>query len=687
MHIKRLRVTNFRGLETIDVSFDSLVSVVIGPNAIGKTTVLEAIRLAKAVLAPRTRSETTQVLNGLGATSPHMPQRMFPAAIARDVKRPLIIKCTYDLHDDDIKALTEALPQLATILAQQSVGLNFADAAQSSSFVSSPQGQQLIANAATALQAEHAKVSASRHIELNLIIDFSTGNMKGENQVHQLFFSALESHLPPMSSMFSYFPADRAMPIGEQAVQLGAADTNNQLESYNSQPQLKYTRLKHTIFNSIISSSTARDDLKADFETIFSQLLKGRALGEITVNSIGMLSIPIIDQDTQRQFEIDGLSSGEKGLILTFLLIARSVAKNGLILLDEPELHLNPSICREVLQFLVEKVAKPKNIQVIVCSHSAEILAGALERDDCSLFHLRGSKALSAVRWKDRGEIRDALQRLGSSESEALLYRGTLSVEGIHDVEILQTGFDDLFRRFRIRQRGGRTNIELDIKELQKAEQAGEEIGYHFFMFDRDRKPTALTDTPHVKLFQLTRHCLENYLLDVEIITDLTSESEFAEKRVATPTELRDTLKRLALEQTHEIAARDAFRKLGLEAVKFNMGVMRDGDASTVSTALNTQIEALKGILSAINSNSFEQLFGDAYKKSWEAMQLEWDERWRELCDGKRLFVDLRKAGVIRGDLLRLKKRIIAAMKNKPTETWTALESNLKSLVSPALTI
>ncbi|MDE2463579.1 MAG: AAA family ATPase, partial [Alphaproteobacteria bacterium] len=46
MHLKRLRVTNFRALDDIDVTLDTRVSVIIGPNAVGKTTVLEAIRLA-----------------------------------------------------------------------------------------------------------------------------------------------------------------------------------------------------------------------------------------------------------------------------------------------------------------------------------------------------------------------------------------------------------------------------------------------------------------------------------------------------------------------------------------------------------------------------------------------------------------------------------------------------------------
>ena len=62
MKLTQLSVRNFRGLQNIVVNFDSRANVIVGPNAIGKTTVLEAIRLAKAVLAPRVYDEGQHAL-------------------------------------------------------------------------------------------------------------------------------------------------------------------------------------------------------------------------------------------------------------------------------------------------------------------------------------------------------------------------------------------------------------------------------------------------------------------------------------------------------------------------------------------------------------------------------------------------------------------------------------------------
>ena len=631
MHLQRLRISNFRSIEEVDIEFDKLVNVIIGPNAVGKTTILEAIRLAKAVLAPRTPSEANQTLMSLGITSPHMPQRMFHKALTNDPSRPTIVRASFKVEQEEITTLHGIIPQLGPILAQQMIGLNFANPGQTMAYFDSAHGRAALDQANVLLSQALTEINSSKKIELNLTLDFKHASISGEFPIHQSLFAALEHRLLPTQTLFSYFPADRAMPIGEQPVQLGLADTNQQLESYNSQPQIKYSRLKHTIFSSIIGGSDGREYLTKQFNLIFEKILKGRSLGEIGVNELGMLSIPIVDNDSGVQFDIDGLSSGEKGVILNFLLIARTIAPNGLILLDEPELHLNPAVCRDLLQFLVDEYAVGQNVQAIICSHSAEILAGALEKEQCSLFHLRGGKQLSKVRQQDQGEIRDALRRLGSSESESLLYKGTVSVEGIHDVEILQNGFDHVLRRYRLKQRGGRGQVEKDILELQKAETRGDEVGEHFFIFDNDDRPTSLKASKRVKILQLDRYCIENYLLDAEILTDLTREGDFSDSPVNTVTEMRNIMKQLALSQLNEVAARLTFKKLGLETVGFDMSALQKSEPNLIGSGLEAQIKAIEVNLKSLIDRGFTSEFCWQFEAATATLRPIWEERWIEV--------------------------------------------------------
>jgi predicted ATPase len=680
MHLSHLQIINFRSLENVEADFDSLVNVIIGPNAIGKTTILEAIRLAKAILAPRTKSESQQAMISLGLMSPHLPQRLLAGALTHDPDKPTVVKCAFTATVSDVEKLEGLLQTLVPELALKNIGQAFANPALAMNYLSSPQGALAQQAAQTALTAEIARVKNTKKVELNLTIDLRRSLMTGEFPGQQILFAALDQHLDPSSTLFSYFPADRALPTGEQPVQFGMADTNQQLESYNSQPQLKYSRLKNMIYNTIIRQPTGRQQLSEQFSLIFDKVLKGRSLGDVGVNDIGMLSIPIIDVESGRSFDIDGLSSGEKGLILTTLLIARSIADNGLILLDEPELHLNPAVCRDLLQFLVDEFAVKKNMQAIICSHSAGILAGAFERTNCSLFHLKSGTSLAKIRQQDQGEIRDALRRLGSSESEALLYKGTVTVEGIHDAEILQSGFDVIVRRFLIKPLGGRTSIESDIRDLQKAEQKSVEIGFHYFLFDLDGKPTSLNDSPHVKLRQLKRYCLENYLLDADIITDLTREKEFSERPLANPTDTTQLMKRLALGQLNVVAAREVFKGFGLESVCFDMKVLESEAGVAAAQLLDrigtiiTQLEALKGAG-----------FKDEYQKRVAAkvaeLTAQWDDKWRDLCNGKLLLEDMRKAGHLKGDLLKLKRRVATEMRLRSTDSYNALVGLLKDLL------
>ncbi len=394
-----------------------------------------------------------------------------------------------------------------------------------------------------------------------------------------------------------------------------------------------------------------------------------------------MLSIPIRDPESGAEFQIDALSSGEKGLILTFLLIAQSVEDYGIVLLDEPELHLNPAVCRDLLQFFVDEYAEKRNIQGIICSHSAEILAGTFDRPSCGLYHLRDGKILAKVRQQDREEIRDVLRRLGSSQSEALLYRGTVSVEGIHDVEILEAGFGDLFRKYQLKQRGGRTQIEADIRALQAAESKGTEIGNHYFIFDLDRKPTSLENSTHVRLLQINRYCLENFLLDIEILTDLSKDKQYSKNPKKTTTDMREVMKRLAMSQLNEHIARLTFKSMGLEDIKFSMGAVREPSAEKIANSLLSQITEMTKKLSELTNADFKSKFICIFNKKYTEEHPQWGEGWQNLCNGKQLLEDLRKEGHFEGDILKLKKAIITKMQHKETDDYKELHGMLESII------
>lgn len=462
-------------------------------------------------MSPRTANEAQQTLVSLGAAAPQNPQQLISSGLVRDADKSLEVRCGYSITKKEIGLIESALAQIVTSLVQSRLA-GSVNPATLAAYLSSPAGQQAIKAAEGEVKDGLKRVIDAGDIcRLDLAIDFQAGRINTPDPVGAALLAFLDQSLPPDQTKFSYFPADRALPRGDVPVQLGAQDAAQQLESHNSIPQSKYGRLKNTIFNTIIASDQGRKILVDDFSVIFSGILRGRELVGAGINEYGLLSISIKDKESERVFDIDGLSSGEKGLVLTFLLIGRTLADGGIVLLDEPELHLNPAVCKDLLSFMVDNYVKPKNLQLIICSHSPEILAGAFGKDECALYHLVSGSLLTKVRQSDEEEISEALRRLGTSESEGLLYKATVFVEGEHDVEILEAGFGSILRQYKIKDLGGRKEVEKQIELLQAAEVRGEQLTPRYFIFDRDDAPTNLGNTNQVKILQWNRTCLENY--------------------------------------------------------------------------------------------------------------------------------------------------------------------------------
>lgn len=683
MHIKALHIKNFRAIEDINIDFDNRVNIIVGPNAVGKTTVLEAIRLVKALLFPRTQNESMQALFALGAASPHLPQQITIPALARNPSTPVVISIRFELSKDEITWLENSVLIIARGIIQGRMGQAFSNPTTLINFLGTPQGQQAI----EAAQKEvNSAISDSkndgRQCRVELTISPMTGPQSTDNPVWPTLLAMLDQRHPPGLTSFSYFPADRALPQGEQPVQLGMADAQAQLESHSSQPQTKYTRLKNTIFSAMIMSESGREELTAEFERIFQGILKGRRLKGFGLNHIGLLSILVEDTETGRTFEIDGMSSGEKGLILTFLLIERSVAQDGLILLDEPELHLNPAVCKDLLSFLVDGYAVRKNLQVFVCSHSPEILAGAFDNDECSLYHLESELMLTKVRRQDHTVIAEALRRLGTSESEGLLFKGTIFVEGIDDVSLLEAGFSSILRRYKIKDLGGRREIEKEIKQLQDAENRGTELSSRYFIFDRDELPTDLKNTKSTKILQWERRCLENYLLDIDILTDLFMNSEVVNNPLNNLGEVQKMLRELAFGQLDDFVAKQIYSTYQYIDPGIRATEIQGKSLNNIAELLHERLLKIMNQYSTIDESNWTSDFLKKCSEERQSLASVWEAKWLNECDGKRLFNEICRKVQPKMGPKKFKIRVMNEMRLKPSENWRAINSLLSDLLA-----
>jgi hypothetical protein len=135
---------------------------------------------------------------------------------------------------------------------------------------------------------------------------------------------------------------------------------------------------------------------------------------------------------------------------------------------------------------------------------------------------------ISRVGREDYSELSDALKGLGTSVTESLLYKGTILVEGDDDVKYLREGFGDILRRYNVTDRGGRSEVEKTVTEIQDLEKKGKKVDPIFIIFDRDDRPTNLISSRAVRILQWKYRSFDNYLIDMESITSLLKSPDIA---------------------------------------------------------------------------------------------------------------------------------------------------------------
>ncbi len=137
-------------------------------------------------------------------------------------------------------------------------------------------------------------------------------------------------------------------------------------------------------------------------------------------------------RDSQTEKDLDILYSGSGLKQVVDLLVRLEVIKPDILLMDEPESGLHPSLQRQMMKFLA-KYSKEKKMQVVIATHSPTII----NFDDSNFINLRrcyfkeGQRNVEVVKNIDSDIL---LFDLGIKPSDFLQSEITLMVEGKTDV-------------------------------------------------------------------------------------------------------------------------------------------------------------------------------------------------------------------------------------------------------------
>ena len=107
------------------------------------------------------------------------------------------------------------------------------------------------------------------------------------------------------------------------------------------------------------------------YKTIFSQLLPGKELQDI--NPASPREFQYIDTTNSQILSFTSLSSGEQEVVKVIFDVARKDIKHSIIIVDEPELHLHPTLTFKLVETL--KAIGDHTNQFIFLTHSADLIS------------------------------------------------------------------------------------------------------------------------------------------------------------------------------------------------------------------------------------------------------------------------------------------------------------------------
>jgi energy-coupling factor transporter ATP-binding protein EcfA2 len=329
--IRKLRIVDYKGFDELEIEFpgprmsgDPDVTVMGSRNGLGKTSVLECCALLLMGLSPR--------VHKIGLKHPwYMP---------------------VDLPEMIIRA-GASTAQLA--------------------------GEIVIDDKAIELKMEIDK-SGNVTVDSRPDIPANAGSQEEEKLVGG-FISTVSGMNPNplLADNFLYFHSYRKVQEGNPDLgSMVEGDSSRRPGPPSNRPPMstfKLLVLRSMMIHAKLFEQLA-DDQSGDILATLNELVKRYAGGKIEKlrpSSDNTVDFRIQPVNGGPSFTFDGLSSGQKEIISTLFLVWNLTGnKPGIVLIDEPELHLNHEWHRDFVRQLT-KIA-PHN-QYIIATHSEDIFA------------------------------------------------------------------------------------------------------------------------------------------------------------------------------------------------------------------------------------------------------------------------------------------------------------------------
>jgi hypothetical protein len=378
-------------------------------------------------------------------------------------------------------------------------------------------------------------------------------------------------------------------------------------------------------------------------------------------------SVIQVDTPAGASHSLDQLSSGEQEVLSLSFLVRRLSSSGGVLLIDEPELHLHPALQQSLFAQLSQIADRA---QVWIVTHSPRLVTSAPLG---AILHMRGPSSAD----------NNQLHRAGGEEDRA----SVLDDLGIHPIEILQSQFLVVVEGESDKQRLSSllpvelspsvTTVAGDASSVERVAQTLSSTGDISFLAIRDRdlmsdEKVATAEASSPNLFIWPNRMLENELLHPPLLAETLVRAGVG----TTVGEVTDTLGRIAELQRDDVVAALVEAEL-VERFEVNVKAT-DSRLERVTRYIEEQrriadekLATFDAVVSAVENDIAQR----------------WAQDFMKLADGKRMLREFSSRGPFRHSA-GLVNAIITTHRDRPdlaSPGLALLKSKVTTLALSAL--
>jgi predicted ATPase len=396
MKIESLSILNFRGIKEVFLQELGSIVIIAGQNGSGKSCIFDAIRLLKSVYGGYQQNEWQQWMGEFQINLSNRSSDFLP--MFNDETKELRITCEFRLAT----AERDFISKNADELLREKIWRTLLPEAYG-------WGSSRMAMFAAQFREQEPEVAKRAEREHSLLMsELAVSTIRGECFIpvggtplitDSLTLSVIFGSFRPRDiGVIDYHGAQRH--YSRESVQ-GINLNLEANEQQRSQSALynyvnKYNNVKSEMAASYVKEilseqagvprleqTSLTNTLRDLFTTFFPEK---EFLGpQPTVG--GALTFPVRTA-SKNLHDLDELSAGEKEILYGYLRIRNSAPCHSIILLDEPELHLNPRLIRGLPQFYKKNLGEALGNQIWLVTHSDALLREVVGLENYNVFHM-----------------------------------------------------------------------------------------------------------------------------------------------------------------------------------------------------------------------------------------------------------------------------------------------------------